>query len=178
MAPSGLMRTSRAAAGKRARIGAAFSAFKGRRAAVCGSLAGAAILAAGIVTMAPAHATGIDQFDTGGSRCGAVNPNWAFCLWYSPNMDGGIWGSTGDISTISGNFGNGGDGTAGDGALVRNDAASAAMNVNSGQNYTCSRSGVFIWVYPGYTGSYDSLNDWYGGNLTSGLRNNEASIQC
>lgn len=155
-------------------------AFKGRKAVICGSLAGAAVLTAGMVAAVPAKATSIDQYTGGGSRCGAVNSRWAFCLWYSQYMDGGVYGATGDVKTISGTFIDGGDGSAGVGQAVRNNAASAAMDVNSGTSYSCSAGagGVFIWVYPNFTGNVDSLHDWYGGNLTSDLRNNEASVEC
>ncbi len=151
-----------------------------KKVALYGTLAGVAILTGGLAATAPAKATSINQFNTGGGRCGNYNSKYAFCLWYSPNMDGGVWGASGSVKTISATFANGGDGTSGVGDSVRNDAASAANNINAGVTYTCTPgvNGVFIWVYPSYTGSYDSLQEWYGGNLTSDLRNNEASVDC
>lgn len=140
-----------------------------------GLAAGAAALVAGLLvagvpdTKAGASTAFIDQFNTGGSRCYAdlqSTPSW--CLWYSPNMDGGVLTHSYNISTLSENFGNGGYGTAGVGDPVRNDAASMANN-NGGCLYT--------YVYPGYVGNADGLEGWYGGNLDANLRNNEASIR-
>ncbi len=137
--------------------------------------AGAAALAAGLLVAgvptakAGASTIFIDQFNTGGSRCETdlgTTPSW--CLWYSQNMDGGVLTHSYDISTLSENFGNGGYGTAGVGDPVRNDAASMGNN-NGGCLYT--------YVSPGYVGNDNGLEGWYGGNLTSGLRNNEASIR-
>jgi hypothetical protein len=140
-----------------------------------GAAAGAAALVAGLLiagvpsTKAGASTVFIDQFNTGGSRCWndlKTTPTW--CLWYSPNMDGGVLTHSYDISTLSENFGNGGYGTAGVGLPVRNDAASMANN-----NGAC----LYTYVYPGYVGDDNGLEPWWGGNLTANLRNNEASIR-
>ena len=67
----------------------------------------------------------IDGYDTGGSRCYAdLQVTGAWCLWYSPDMDGGVLTHSYDIETLAEVFGNGGYGTAGVGDAVRNDAAS------------------------------------------------------
>lgn len=137
--------------------------------------AGAAALVAGLLmagmpdTKVAASTVFIDQFNTGGSRCAEdlqTTPAW--CLWYSPNMDGGVLTHSYNIPTLAENFGNGGYGTAGVGDPVRNDAASMANN-----NGSC----LYTYVYPGYVGNDDGLEAWYGGNLDANLRNNEASIR-
>ena len=102
------------------------------------------------------------------------HPTWCFtsssyyyCLWYSPNGANAGWGSTSlSTPTISGTFflGSG----AGKGAPVRNDAAS--MSNGTGNCH------VTTWVYPNYQGAFNWLDATWGGNLTSNLRNNEASI--
>lgn len=140
-----------------------------------GVAAGVAALVAGLLmagvpdTKAGASTVFIDQFNTGGSRCAAdLHTTPAWCLWYSPNMDGGVLTHSYAIKTLTENFGNGGYGTAGVGDPVRNDAASMANN-----NGSC----LYTYVSPGYVGADNGLEPWYGGNLTAGLRNNEASIQ-
>jgi Peptidase inhibitor family I36 len=111
----------------------------------------------------------INEFNTGGTKCQDINANADFCLWYSPNMKGGVWvwaGGAKSVPVITASF------TDGDGK-VRNNAASAA---NAGG---CT---VGIFVTPNYVGDLNSIGWGWGGNLTSNppLRNNEASvrIQC
>lgn len=126
-----------------------------------------AVIAGGVLAASPASASGtnINYYSSGWSNCANHNPNDFYCLWYSPGLLNGVWGSTAaGTSTISGSF------TDGDGG-VRNNAASMADDT--------SNCHVTTWVYPGYTGDFNWLNAFWGGNLTSGsipLRNNEASI--
>ncbi len=150
-----------------------FSSVRGsgrRKAALWGGAAGAAVLIGSVCTAVPASAgTNIDSIKTGGSSCQSYKSNYAFCLWYSQNLKNGVWGATGNVSTISSTFANGGFGASGVGQSVRNNAASAAAS-DSGY---CN---VNIWVSPGYVGASNTLGDWWGGNLNSSLRNNEASV--
>lgn len=93
------------------------------------------------------------------SRCN-YDTGYFFCLYYSPNHQGGMKGyNTTQVPTISGNFD--------DGHVIRNDAASMEDGV-----YCDART----WVYPNYNGDSNYVMGGYGGNLTSNLRNNEASI--
>jgi hypothetical protein len=111
--------------------------------------------------------TNIDSW-VPGSTC--HNAGHAFCLWYGQGKGtgGAGWGSSGSVSTISGTFTIGGSGQAGYGQPVRNDAGSMT-NATSNCNVT-------TWVSPNYTGAFNWLSPNHGGNLTSNLRNNEASI--
>lgn len=126
-----------------------------------------AMIAGGVLAASPASASGknINFYSSGYTNCQNHNPNDFYCLWYSPGLLNGVWGSTAaGTRTITGSF------TQGDGA-VRNNAASMANDT-----INCH---VTTWVSPGYTGDYNWLNALWGGNLTSGsipLRNNEASI--
>ena len=104
-----------------------------------------------------------------GSTCSAAGHQ--FCLWYAQGKGTGCrLGGSGSIGTITGTFTIGGSGAAGYGQAVRNNAASmtdATTNCN-----------VTVWVSPNYTGDYNWLSHQEGGNLTSNLRNNEASISA
>ena len=107
---------------------------------------------------------------TPGSTCS--NAGHQFCLWYAQGQGtgGAGWGSSGSVSTISGTFTIGGSGAAGYGQAVRNNAASMT-NVTTNCNVT-------TWYSPGYTGAFNWLSPDKGGNLTSNLRNDEASISA
>lgn len=119
---------------------------------------------AGLAGQASAQSANISNW-TSTSSCN-VNSAYYFCLYYSPNHTGGAWRSTSNaVSNLSGKTFSGG---AGDGQAVRNNAASA-------ENGTYCNVG--IWYSPGYTGDSNWLSGNRGGNLTSWLRNNEASIK-
>jgi hypothetical protein len=113
--------------------------------------------------------TNIDQW-TPGSTCS--NAGFQFCLWYAQGQGtgGAGWGGRGSVGTISGTFTIGGSSQAGYGQSVRNNAASMT-NVTSNCNVT-------VWVSPNYTGDFNWLHPDKAGNLTSNLRNNEASISA
>jgi len=107
----------------------------------------------------------INEFSSGGTKCQDINANADFCLWYSPDMENGVWvwaGGANSVPVITASF------TDGDGK-VRNNAASAA---NAGG---CT-DGIF--VSPNYVGDVNWIAWGWGGNLTSNppLRNNEASV--
>jgi hypothetical protein len=135
------------------------------------TFAGAALalgmLGGGVLAAGPASASGtnINYYGSGWYNCAEHNGNDFYCLWYSPGLLNGVWGSTASgTGTISASF------TDGDGG-VRNNAASMANDT--------SNCHVTTWVSPGYVGDFNWLNEFWGGNLTSGsipLRNNEASI--
>ncbi|MDK9498617.1 peptidase inhibitor family I36 protein [Streptomyces katrae] len=121
--------------------------------------AGAALIVTAAAASASASDVRIDQWRAD-SRCDNDSP-YFFCLWYSPNRQGGFWGSSKvAVPTLSGNFS--------DGHAIRNNAASADNGAG-----TCD---VRIWVYPNYVGDSNVLSGFYGGNLTPNLRNNEASM--
>jgi hypothetical protein len=112
----------------------------------------------------PAASTNIDKGFEGESGCSAGR--WHYCLWYGQNIGEAMWGTNQqNVGTITARFFN--DGT-GAGQAVRNNAASMADNTNN-----CN---VTTWVYPNYTGAFNWLEPMWWGNLTSNLRNNEASI--
>ena len=135
-----------------------------RLASRAGVIAAAAVLSlGGLAAQANASSAVIDG--SGGwpsqSGCDVGSPNY-FCLYYSPNHGGAVkhYAVTA-VYTISDYF-------PGTNDLVRNDAASA-------DNGTYCHVG--IWVSPGYVGNSNWMNSGNrGGNLTSALRNNEASI--
>jgi hypothetical protein len=113
--------------------------------------------------------TNIDSWKPG-STCSSAGHQ--FCLWYGQGdgTGGAGWGSSGDVGTITGTFTIGGSGAAGYGQAVRNNAASmtdATSNCN-----------VTTWYSPNSTGPFNWLKPDEAGNLTSGLRNNEASISA
>ena len=105
-----------------------------------------------------------------GSTCSSAGHQ--FCLWYAQGKGtgGAGWGSSGSVGTISGTFTIGGSGAAGYGQAVRNNAASMT-NATTNCNVT-------TWYSPNYTGAFNWLSPDEGGNLTSNLRNNEASISA
>ena len=115
-------------------------------------------------TARPDTSTNIDKAFEGESGCSSGS--WAYCLWYGQNIGGAMWGTTQQrFGTIIATFPNNG---AGAGKPVRNDAASMADNTSD-----CN---VTTWVDPNYTGAFNWLEPGWWGNLTSNLRNNEASI--
>jgi hypothetical protein len=142
-------------------------------AAVLGALFGAGALTAPAMASthpataaAAATSTNIDQGFEGETSCAAQR--WHYCLFYSQNTYGAWWGTNqrtfGTITaTYPTNLPN-----PGAGQPVRNNAASMADNTEN-----CN---VTTWVYPNYTGAFNWLKPMYWGNLTSNLRNNEASI--
>jgi hypothetical protein len=140
-------------------------------AAVLGTFLGAGAIAtpamAGTHTAASTQrATGtlIDQAFEGESGCSAAR--WHYCLFYSPNISAAMWGTNQqNVGTITATFPNNGTGA---GQPVRNNAASMADNT--------SNCNVTTWVYPNYTGDFNWLKPMWWGNLTTTLRNNEASI--
>ncbi|GLX49694.1 hypothetical protein Shyhy01_26440 [Streptomyces hygroscopicus subsp. hygroscopicus] len=139
------------------------------RVAVIGS---SAVLASGMaIGEASATSTNIDYWSTSTApvRCAR-----AMCLYYSPGAEGAIW-----QNGLSGAYDLGywsfyddhapnSNSSAGAGQAVRNNAASAE---NGSVNCTMS-----IYVYPGGYGDVNVLDPGRGGNLTSGMRNNEASV--
>jgi len=140
-------------------------------AAVLGTFLGAGAMTA--PAMASTHpatnaqaatGTNIDKAYEGESGCSSGR--WHYCLWYGQNIGEAMWGTNQQtFGTITATFPNNGTGA---GQPVRNDAASMADNTGN-----CN---VTTWVYPNYTGAFNWLEPMYWGNLTSGLRNNEASI--
>jgi hypothetical protein len=116
----------------------------------------------------PATSTNIDLWFGGLPNCYSVQLGWWYCLWYSPGGTGAIWGSTNkNTGTITGRFEFGG---AGNGKAVRNNAASMGNPTGN-----CN---VTTWVSPNYSGAFNWLDPEWDGNLTSNLRNNEASISA
>jgi hypothetical protein len=115
----------------------------------------------------PNTSTNIDQGFEGETSCG--DSTWQYCLFYSTDTNGAIWGTDQKtIGTITATFSDKIPNEPGAGDPVRNDAASMANNTGD-----CN---VTTWVNPGYTGAFNWLEPPYWGNLTSNLRNNEASI--
>lgn len=115
-------------------------------------------------TAQAATGTNIDKGFEGETGCGAAR--WHYCLFYSPNVATAMWGTNQqNFGTITATFPNNGTGA---GQPVRNNAASMADNTGN-----CN---VTTWVYPNYTGDFNWLEPMWWGNLTSTLRNNEASI--
>jgi hypothetical protein len=111
-----------------------------------------------------ATGTNIDQAFEGESGCSAGG--WHYCLFYGQNISEAMWGTNQqNFGTIIATFPNNGTGA---GKSVRNDAASMADNTGN-----CN---VTTWVDPNFTGNFNWLEPMFWGNLTSGLRNNEASI--
>jgi hypothetical protein len=139
--------------------------------AVLGTFLGAGAMAA--PAMASTHpaavrpaatGTNISYGFEGETGCGAGR--WHYCLFYGTNVGEAMWGTNQQtFSTITATYPHNGTGG---GKPVRNDAASMADNTS-----TCN---VTTWVYPNYTGDFNWLKPMYWGNLTSTLRNNEASI--
>jgi Peptidase inhibitor family I36 len=133
---------------------------------ITAGLAMAAMASLGVgLAAGPASASGnID----GWHPTGCHNYGEYYCLWYSPYGEGAGWGSSASSTDIiSATFGNI-SGGAGQGQPVRNNAASM-----SNGTLHCH---VTTWVDPHEQGAYNWLDADWGGNLTSQLRNNEASI--
>ncbi|MGW0766373.1 hypothetical protein [Streptomyces sp. NPDC002676] len=141
-------------------------------AARAGLVGAAAVMAmSGLAGQASADSANISSWNTDSSpaRC---TGSYSFCLYYSPDAEGAMWATSSDaVSNLSGaTFHDDGHGSAGAGQGVRNNAASA----ENADNYAFCNVG--IWVYPGFTGNSNWLSPGKGGNLTSWMRNNEASI--
>jgi hypothetical protein len=69
---------------------------------------------------APIKSAIINEFNTGGTKCRDINANADFCLWYSPNMKGGVWvwaGGAKGVPVITASF------TDGDGQCWRSELA-------------------------------------------------------
>lgn len=106
--------------------------------------------------------------DYGSPRC--VNSPYKYCLWYSPNSGGSMWGSawihTPDINYTSAYlFRTAG---AGQGQYVRNNAASFASGV------TCSAT---VYYYTNFRGPSQTVGGGQGASLNPTMRNEDASIQ-
>ncbi|GAA4235410.1 hypothetical protein GCM10022254_42670 [Actinomadura meridiana] len=139
--------------------------------------AGAAIAlsaAGSLLTAAPAYAgysLKIDTWGSWGQPCGKY-----YCLYYSQGLWNASWRPSSKVDNdLGGNkFSDSGSfGSAGDGKVVRNNAASMGNHTSNCQ--------VTTYIYPHLTGDGNYLNRGYAGNLTEGnsyyhLRNNEASI--
>ncbi|MFJ9864271.1 hypothetical protein [Streptomyces sp. NPDC101165] len=127
-------------------------------------MATAALALGGLATHADARSANISSWDSK-SDCNVAS-RYNFCLYYSPKAKNAPYRST---STMIGDLGikkfTGSQ--AGHGLKVRNNAASA-------QNGTVCNVG--IWYSPNFRGDSNWLSPHKGGNLTSWLRNNEASI--
>ncbi|AKN75561.1 hypothetical protein QR97_26175 [Streptomyces sp. PBH53] len=127
-------------------------------------MATAAMALGGLATHAEARSANISSWNSK-SDCNADSP-YTFCLYYSPNAKNAPFRSKatkiGDLGTkkFTGS-------KPGGGQKVRNNAASA-------QNGTGCNVG--IWYSPQYRGDSNWLAPLKGGNLTSWMRNNEASI--
>lgn len=135
--------------------------------------AAAALAATGIAFAAPANAATGSNIDQWTPSTSCLNSPYLYCLWYHQGQGtgGAGWGSTNTYTaTISGTFFIGGSGAAGYGQPVRNNAASMSNGTVS-----CN---VTTWVSPGRGGDWNWLSPSYGGNLTPGLHNNEASIDA
>jgi hypothetical protein len=116
------------------------------------------------VTFKPDTSTGISEWTT--SRCNAVN--W-FCLYY--NLDGtqAGWGyphADANVHDLNNYRFPSNDGP-GSGQVVGNNAESAENK---------SACNVGIWYSANFSGDSNWLSPWRGGNLSSGLINNERSI--
>jgi|ERR1022692_206074 Peptidase inhibitor family I36 len=113
-----------------------------------------------------ATGTNIDLGFEGETGCDAAIHRWHYCLWYSQNLGGAMWGTNQQtFGTIIATYPSNGTGA---GKPVRNDAASMADNTPN-----CN---VTTWVDTNYTGDFNWLKPMFWGNLTSTLHNNEASI--
>lgn len=144
-------------------------------AAVLGTLLGAsAAIAPAIasthaaITAQPDASTNIDSVyfngDNGVFAC--QDHDWYYCLWYSPNYTGAEWGSqVSSYKLITATFPDNG---LGEGQPVRDNAASMG-NATEGCNVT-------TFFKPGFAGPFNWLDPGWAGNLTSNLRDNEASI--
>lgn len=139
------------------------------RAAWAVGLTAASALAVSALAAGPAMAGGnIDSStaSTGVSQCENETSDY-YCLWYSQNYAGGVWGAqVSKEDPISGNFTGSG---AGVGHAAINSAASMA-NPTVECNLT-------TWYATNFSGPYDWLDPLNAGNLTSDLRNNEHMIQ-
>ncbi|HEY9438575.1 MAG TPA: hypothetical protein VIS29_07970 [Streptomyces sp.] len=131
--------------------------------------AAVAAISAGAFALAPtagATSTNIDTWSSFWQPCGTY-----MCLYYSPNLDNASWTPTrtSDADLAGNKFADHGTGSSGAGQVVRNNAASMGNNTTNchvATFYSTSFRGDANWLHAGHAG-----------NLTSGLRNNEASIR-
>ncbi|MFJ3787091.1 hypothetical protein [Kitasatospora sp. NPDC090091] len=138
---------------------------------------GAAALAVAGTTMltgagqANAAVTTINGWSTWSSPVRCQDSNGAtvtFCIYYSPSAEGAMAmeyslqdGQIDETFWKKDQYG-----SAGYGQKVRNNAASVE---------NASSSTIGVWVYPWFYGDANYVPAGRGGNLTSNLRNNEAS---
>ncbi|MYS20229.1 Peptidase inhibitor family I36 [Streptomyces sp. DvalAA-14] len=128
---------------------------------------GVVALGGALVAPTTAGAASKDISDWNSSAaCGPGSPFY-FCLYYHTGATGGRFADSTDaeISDLTGYTFTGSDG---DGQQVRNNAASA-------QNGS-SLCNVGIWYSKNFSGNSNWLKPGKGGNFTSYLANNEASI--
>lgn len=143
-----------------------------KRAAAIGSTVALAAAGLGFVAAGPASATATNIDAWHATYC-LTESGDLYCLWYleGQGTGGAGWGSSAEgTSTIASTFNiDGNPDNDGYGQLVRNNAESM-----SNGTYDCD---VRTYVSPGYQGNDDWLEPEEGGNLSSGLINNEASIE-
>lgn len=125
--------------------------------------------AAAAVAAPAAHADKIDTWKPGtwSQPCGS------YCLYYSQGLYGGCYKDSVDVYDLNYViFENCGEGSAGVGQRVGNNAASMG-NKDTDCNVTA-------WYHAGWTAPSYTYENWldpgYSGNLTSVMRNNERSI--
>ncbi|MEU2131241.1 hypothetical protein [Streptomyces sp. NPDC018352] len=135
------------------------------------SMVGIAVAATSAATLAlaptaGATSTNIDTWSSFWQPCGTY-----MCLYYSPNLTNASWtpSGTSDSDLSDNTFKNHGTGSAGTDKVVRNNAASMGNNT-----VNCH---VTTFYSPRFKGDSNWLHAGRAGNLTSGLRNNEASIR-
>lgn len=126
-----------------------------------------AALAAG-----PASATDYNVSTWNATSCG--NDGYYLCLWYrdaGQGQGGAGWGTRGNVSNLSGQnfFLAGSPNNDGLGQAVRNNAGEISNGTINCTDYT--------FYSPNYAGDGDYVYAGMGGNLTSGLHNNEASVE-
>ncbi|MFJ5777711.1 peptidase M23 [Streptomyces sp. NPDC093094] len=115
-----------------------------------------------LATAAPAQADSIPD-----SLCGGVVDS-DYCLWYNSGQKGGWTATYHDVANWGGDlpwrFTDGGEGTAGVGQVVKNNAASYA-------NSHDSKTGV-SYFNSNYAGAYDVAPPRDKGNLVNTYNNN------
>jgi hypothetical protein len=130
-------------------------------------------LAGSVLAMAPASASTARETS---ARVSSESPvpqeclGYYDCLWYSPDMEGSMWGSLwlhNPVIKYAKNYEFFTSG-AGNGQDVRNNAAS----VGSGSSFCAT-----VYYSPGYAGLSQTVSPYQGASLVPGLRNEDASIQ-
>jgi hypothetical protein len=144
----------------------------GYKAAIAAGAIGLA-LAGSVLAAAPAGASTAREISASVSSDSPVPQEclgYYDCLWYSPGMEGSMWGSywlnnpvikytSTYLFFTSGN---------GKGKFVRNDAAS----VGSGSSFCAT-----VYYSPGFVGLSQTVDPYQGTSLVNGLRNEDASIR-